>query len=299
MMRVLIIFAVLGLALANVDNHEIIKRKISNKNDLTKHGSNKKRTLEHEFCETGVLDDELVITTVCYWSGSAETAATYCDPSEGWWKDDSEDDVFNGEEHLCYKEFPADAVPNGNCNELPNNPPGISLTTVDQTCSDWAFNYYFEGDYLCSYLVTDVNVCCQGGKSECPWNDKNYYYSGYDYNYYSKQDNDEFWNNCQKGMYNANGKCNLCPSGTYSDGNGGKCNICPEGTYSPAMSSECYPCPPGTYSVTKGSNTCHMCPANTHSNYEGTQCIQCPPGNMAAPGSPQCKPCGGGGGSYV
>jgi len=294
MMRALIIFAVLGLALADHRDMllKMVNKKGFNKQGFNKQGSNKKRTTEHEFCETGELDLDLTVVYFCYWSDSAETVAINCDTENGWHIDPDDDDDLDGQQHTCFKEFVGD----GDCNGLAV--PGQSIMQEKYTCDYFDEMYQEYGEGICEgtkYL--NLDSCCTGGKSECSWND-NYYDNGYydksDNYYYNKQGDDEFWENtCEKGMYHMNGKCNLCPSGTFSDGSQSKCNICPEGTYSSALSSKCYACPPGTYSVTKGSNTCQMCPVNTHSNDEGTRCVQCPPGYMAAPGSAMCKLCGG------
>merc|ERR1719224_330014 len=110
MMRALIIFAVLGLALADHRDMllKMVNKKGFNKQGFNKQGSNKKRTTEHEFCETGELDGDLTVVYACYWSDSAETVAINCDTENGWYIDHDDDEDRGDQQHTCLKEFVGD-----------------------------------------------------------------------------------------------------------------------------------------------------------------------------------------------
>lgn len=68
---------------------------------------------------------------------------------------------------------------------------------------------------------------------------------------------------CSPGTYKLEGKCVLCPPGTYGSKFGGDCVLCPAGTFSSKYGVQgdflCIPCPEGSYSNEAGSLFCKDC----------------------------------------
>lgn len=75
-----------------------------------------------------------------------------------------------------------------------------------------------------------------------------------------------------------NGKCRLCPPGTFNSG-------------APGIAT-CTECPLGTFAPKWGSKACTRCPANTFSPIIGSSnCIPCPEGRTTSGrGEPKCLP---------
>eukprot|EP00177_Eucheuma_denticulatum_P003861 GFKZ01006991.1.p1 GENE.GFKZ01006991.1~~GFKZ01006991.1.p1 ORF type:complete len:587 (+),score=-48.11 GFKZ01006991.1:145-1905(+) len=88
---------------------------------------------------------------------------------------------------------------------------------------------------------------------------------------------------CRLGRILVNGRCQVCPPGTFSD------------TFS---GNQCTPCPAGTFSPFRGARArrlCVACPEDTFNNRTGaTECMRCPPGTRAERGLTQCLACGPG-----
>jgi hypothetical protein len=69
---------------------------------------------------------------------------------------------------------------------------------------------------------------------------------------------------CSAGTYLDQGKCKICPGGTYNEVPGASsCMKCPKGTASKSSGSvslmQCMPCPSGTYAQDEGSEVCKIC----------------------------------------
>lgn len=86
---------------------------------------------------------------------------------------------------------------------------------------------------------------------------------------------------CDVGYTETDGKCNICPIGTYKDSRGNaSCSTCTKGTYQDNPGSiSCKPCLGGTYQDTNGSSLCTQCPPGKYQNdYGSSSCKQCLPG---------------------
>lgn len=88
---------------------------------------------------------------------------------------------------------------------------------------------------------------------------------------------------CGKGSFLKDGKCVLCPEGTYQDvKNSTSCQKCPHGTFNPYKGAQgvdiCIDCPAGTFQANQGAKSQEDCKA-------------CPSGENAPPGAPSCRSC--------
>jgi hypothetical protein len=76
---------------------------------------------------------------------------------------------------------------------------------------------------------------------------------------------------CSKGTYHRNGKCDICPKGSYSDKTDSEsCSLCRAGYFSDIIGAET-------------SKTCKPCPAGYFTNREGeSMCLECPAGSLCS-----------------
>lgn len=73
---------------------------------------------------------------------------------------------------------------------------------------------------------------------------------------------------CSKGTYYAQGECNLCSAGSYSDTIGSSsCKLCSKGYSSTTIGADsvetCVPCPNGYFNLYEGQPRCLICPVGS------------------------------------
>ena len=91
-------------------------------------------------------------------------------------------------------------------------------------------------------------------------------------------------------------KCDVCPTGTYSELKKGSstCRNCTAGTYtSSSEQSICSLCSAGTYTSTQGKSLCEVCPQGRFSvlTRGSTICVECTPGTFSSNRSATCSSC--------
>ena len=85
-----------------------------------------------------------------------------------------------------------------------------------------------------------------------------------------------------------NGKCAICPTGTYSIGTEAlnvnasqqtECEVCPKGAWCDEGSANYTECTPGAAQNLTGQSSCNICTGGTFQNLSGQwSCLDCPPG---------------------
>ena len=70
---------------------------------------------------------------------------------------------------------------------------------------------------------------------------------------------------CSKGTYSSEGKCSVCPKGSYSDDIGAEsCGLCPKGYFSNVIGADsfrtCKLCTSGYFGKEEGQAKCYQCP---------------------------------------
>lgn len=93
---------------------------------------------------------------------------------------------------------------------------------------------------------------------------------------------------CGPGSFTKNGKCELCPPGTYQENRGAtSCLDCPAGTYSSVRGAQgldiCRECPEGTFQSSTGATSksqCKKCPRGQSSTQGSSSCLSCPAGSF-------------------